>query len=316
MIITPKTHENFLKLGTTDSEGILEFNVPAPSRTPRSMLDEAILAAKLISQKLGPEIFLPLSGGVDSEAMAEAFRLAGVDFTAIILEFNDGHNEFDIVDARKYCKRHSIRSKIISIDLDNFFSSNEHLRIAEKYQCRSPQIAVHLHGFAKVEGSVVLPHNPIALYNRRESFYWEFPQNLYLSYDRFFSLQSIESVSFFFLYTPELIYSYASLPIYRELLSRDRKFWNRFSRDPYLVKCELYRQGGFDVWPRTGKATGFEKYRRHLNRIHKGQYDGDFFDERYRKPMEKIVNDSGLRHTGKLDLNYLYSMWKMDKIGT
>lgn len=305
----PRTHDKSLRLIPGQSELMRDYVLTTPKRAPSSMISEAQRAAQLIYQNAKQEILLPFSGGIDSEAMVESFRKEAIPFTALIFDYN-GFNEFDIGFAKRYCARHSIPTKIVTVDLERFFLSQEHLEIAREFECRSPQLAVHLHAIKKVEGFVVFPHNPIALYNRGSHFYWEFPQNLYLSFDRFFAKTGRGGVGLFFLYTPELIYSYVTLPIYRELLTRPRRHWTIFSRDPYLIKCELFRQGGFDAQPKPAKATGFEKFRIHLNQQNKGRYQHDYFDEQYRRPMEEITNDLKIRFTGSIDLKYLYSHWQ------
>lgn len=307
--ILPVTNDFFLRLETSSGGGSLEYVVQKPNAIPQSMKAEAVNAARLIAEKFNAPICLPLSGGIDSEAMAEAFIAAKVPFTAVVFRYQNNFNEYDISSAIRFCQLNSVPTKVVDINLDDFFKSNRHLDIAEKYQCRSPQIAVHIFGALEVKGCVVFPHNPIALYNRQDHFYWEFPQNLYLSYDRFFAKESREGVGLFFLYTRELIYSYLGAPIYKNLITRPNGYWRIYSRDPYLVKCELYRQGGFKVLSRRAKATGFEMYRRHLNQVNVGRYQHDYFDEHFRRPMELVVNESPVKFSGTVDLSFLHSMW-------
>ena len=73
---------------------------------------------KLYSTKYN--IFLALSGGIDSEITAEAFYRAGIPFTGISLRLFNGINDFDLIYAAKYCKDRNIPHRIIKISLEEY----------------------------------------------------------------------------------------------------------------------------------------------------------------------------------------------------
>lgn len=285
-----------------------------PSRNPMSFIDESISTAKKVFSYYNETVTIPMSG-VDSEALAESFRLAKITFRVAIFRYQDGFNAFDIQHAIKYCEYWQIKYNFIDINLDDFFQSGEHLEIAKNYMCRSPQLAVHLKCLKNISGPIILPHNPIALYNKRNSFYWEVPQFLYHTYDKFFKFESKNGIGMFFLENSELVYSYLSSLIYFDLVGLPYEIWQIYSRDPYLIKCEVYRQGGFRIWPKLSKATGFEFYREHLNTKHAGQFQHDYFNETYRAPMEVLSEDPTSKLSAEVDLKYLYLLWVKKKEG-
>lgn len=69
--------------------------------------------AKLYNDKYN--IYLALSGGIDSEITAEAFWRAGIPFTGLSLRLLGGINDFDIIYAAKYCKDRNIHHRIIKL---------------------------------------------------------------------------------------------------------------------------------------------------------------------------------------------------------
>ena len=59
-----------------------------------SIHDYALEAARCCAKPLGNKIALCLSGGVDSQITALAFKEANIPFKAYTLEFNDSLNDF------------------------------------------------------------------------------------------------------------------------------------------------------------------------------------------------------------------------------
>lgn len=104
--------------------------------------EACIEAAKLIEQDAnGKEIYLALSGGIDSELMSAMFIEAGVPFTAFTVNYN-GLNDYDTKYAYEFCKKHNIQQVTENLDLEDFFSS-EVYDIADVVGTTSPQMAVY-----------------------------------------------------------------------------------------------------------------------------------------------------------------------------
>lgn len=273
---------------------------------------EAVNAAKLIADKSTQKILIPLSGGIDSETTALSFLKAGIAFTPIILKFENNMNDYDIIYAIEFCKTHKLNYKIISIDLDWFFSKDYHLEYAEKYFCRSPQLALMIWLIENTDGHIIFSYNPLPIIKNGTKLRICAPPMQYHCFDHYFSKNSRPGIGLFHLYTYELMISFFKLKLYKECLLSPR-FLQTFSWDNYIVKSELYRDGGFDLTARPTKWTGFEKYRNYLNFFHHSEKD-DFFDMHYRRPMEVISKDQNLECFIDLNLTGLFfSENKTDK---
>lgn len=246
-------------------------------------MTEAALAARLIhEQNPGEPISLCLSGGVDSEAMARGFLAAGVPFVPYVFRFKDGFNDFDIADALAFCARQGLAPRVLDIDAIEYFESGRHWNEAERYRCNSPQLCLHIHMLERVPGCAVLSWNPPNLEKGDRAI--GLPQDKYWSYHRYFEARGRAGVPFFFLYTPELVYAFLRLPALQRALRGAAP--SLTAADAYALKCEVYREGGFAIENRADKYTGFEKLRRHYDRI-TGRPDA--FNQLFRRPLEEKI---------------------------
>jgi hypothetical protein len=290
--VSISSHHDHLKATYVSSRDALIVEIGKVTRPLQSARQEAGRAASLIAEeakKQGQELWLCLSGGVDSECMARAFLDAGVLFRVAILRFEDGLNEFDIKDALRFCEENGVTFRIFDLDILDFFESGRYLYYAEKYRCRSPQLAAHHFLLEQIPGFPVLAWNVCSMYRARQSSRYRIalPDELYLSYHRFFETEKRPGVPFFFLYTPELFYSFFHTPTYRDLLHqvgplRDQVFH-------YLLKCRIYRESGFEIEPREDKFTGFEKVKKHYENT--TALGPNAFNLSFRKPLEKLYPD-------------------------
>lgn len=116
-----------------------------------------------------------LSGGVDSENVANIFLQLGIRFTPIIVTY--GHkdkvlNDYDIKYAFDFCNKHNLRPTVIDIDIIPFFNSGKVMEYCRKYKCVSPQFAPILHAFNEIDGNILYSgHHKIftnLLYNARK----------------------------------------------------------------------------------------------------------------------------------------------------
>lgn len=92
---------------------------------------------------------LYLSGGLDSELVANAFLEKNIEFKTVIFEYVDENNNItnlhDVSYAYKYCKRHGIIPDIIQINIDQLWSSEYFKKLAMDLQYTSPHIATYAH---------------------------------------------------------------------------------------------------------------------------------------------------------------------------
>jgi len=87
----------------------------------KSQIVEFKTAGMNVAKDIGSSysnIYLALSGGIDSEFAAQCFLDSGVPFTPIIAEIK-GSNEFDYWYACRWCKEHNIKPIVIEVSLED-----------------------------------------------------------------------------------------------------------------------------------------------------------------------------------------------------
>lgn len=282
------TKNNHFEYGfTEDNLNLFKIKLGGLTRKHLTGFEEAVLSAKLIfknSQNQSQKISLCLSGGIDSEAMLQAFAAAQVDFNICILKFENNLNDFDISTNIKICVNLNLEYKLIELDVIRFFESGDYLSYGHKYRCQSPQLAVHLWLLDQIDGLPVLGGNPFIKSNvNGRSFFIGLPGDLHCTYFRYFNINNREGVPWFFIYSPELCASFFKLPTSQKL----HKISIQPGQYTYLHKCQLYIEAGFKVQPRTDKYTGFESLRDIYDKK-LATLNGEGFDRSFRKPLEDL----------------------------
>ena len=295
----PSTYESHLKAGYLAPEGEETSGTPYyvssgdAKREVQRPLFEAIDCAKKIQQQYGKSpIWLSLSGGIDSECMAQAFIYAKVPFKVAIARFPYRLNEFDIQHAIRFCHIHQLQFQVFDFDIIDFYSQNLHLEYAKKYRCNSPQLTAHMHFFTMIPGTVISPWCPPEVRFRDSGEPTvSMPTERYLAFDRFFQQQPHKGVYFFFLYTPEIIKSFLQLNCYKSALSQNCILHpNDTENFYYQLKCEALRESGFVFTPRKYKQTGFEKIKTYYAKLH-GRLDDPVYEELFRYPLQELIPD-------------------------
>ncbi|MBC7465561.1 MAG: hypothetical protein H7256_06170 [Bdellovibrio sp.] len=282
--LTFQNHFNFGRNPEDESEFLVSFGpLQRPCRTP--MMESVSAAQSIYNQNPNKKLNLLLSGGIDSECMAQAFIAAKVPFQATFMRFKNNMNAFDIQTNIDFCQRNNIKYSFVDLDIIEFLESGEYLKVSNKYECQSPQLAAHLWLLDQVEGIPILGGNPMApIWKKDHWFFIGAPGELHSTYFKYFLENNRLGVPFFFLYTPELIASFFSLPIMKSCLQKEV---NSESDYTYEHKCQSYIQGGFNVQPRHDKFTGFELVRKHYDE-REGTQHGIAFNRLFREPLEKL----------------------------
>lgn len=220
------------------------------------------------------------SGGVDSQAMAYAWKLSGVKHEIKLFEYTDCnnivYNDHDLQTFYTFAKKHQIVFNTVKFNYFNFLD-NELLEYAKKYDCASPQINAYIKMSELVGvGTVIFSGN-----------YWNnFYNQLPFNYDvlglyRFSkTLINFKVVPFFFLHDATLACGFSPTP-YK-------------SNDSYTRKYTIYQFNGFPVIPQEQKYSGFEKIK-------------DYFDDKKHlityKDKLRFLNKSSQRI---FDIKYRY----------
>jgi len=126
-----------IEFGSLDTPPVDEFqNI--------NFLEACIKAAEWHGEQarlLDKKIYVCMSGGLDSEVTAISFKLAGVEFTPLIVDYN-GKNSHDTSYATVWCLENNIRPTIHVLDLEKFFEK-EMYEYAEYSKVTSPQILTY-----------------------------------------------------------------------------------------------------------------------------------------------------------------------------
>jgi len=98
------------------------------TRLSKSFREHCITKAKQGQQK---DVWLSLSGGIDSHFVAVILKEAGVKFRAATNVFKNELNDFDVFWARKICQELDIELFEFDLDVEKFFE-NELMDYDEK----------------------------------------------------------------------------------------------------------------------------------------------------------------------------------------
>lgn len=266
---------------------VFQIRIGRPKSTLGSPMVEALNAAQGIYEyaKTTP-IWLCLSGGIDSECMAISFLKAGIDFRVAILRFLPSLNEYDYSYSVEFCRRHQINYKFFDLDLEEFYQSKDFEHLHESTRCRSPQLLTHMWLFNQIDGIPICAWNPPRIEYDGRKIKFSLPFELYFSYHRYSYQFNKPLRPFFFLETPNLFYSFLNLPVVKKIVSNPESFFNRYDFDEYLLKCHMFRAGGFSFVDRKDKYTGFESFK--LVVAQKYKADEHEYTRRFRTPLEKL----------------------------
>lgn len=95
------------------------------------------------------EPILYLSGGLDSELVANALLEKGIKFKVVIFQHLDKNRKVcnlqDISYAFKFCKTHKIIPNIFNLDIESLWESEEFEKLAIETQFVSPQLVTYVH---------------------------------------------------------------------------------------------------------------------------------------------------------------------------
>lgn len=204
-------------------------------------VEAANLAVNNIMKNYKPPYYIMVSGGVDSQATLYAWKLFGKNFIPVSVIYDQNHkfNLNDLSTIIEFSKIHKIDVNFQFFDLLNFFET-DYRKIANKFECSSPQISTHIAMSEKLNGTVIF------------SGTWLGPSTGF--YDRVQHALTLYSftrscVPFFLMCHPDLAYT-------------GFKFYSRPAgssfQDLYNAKVNQYLAAGFPVLPQEKKLTGFE----------------------------------------------------------
>lgn len=107
-------HNNWISVGKGYAE--LDFSALVPM-SKRNAIDHTLEQIT----KLDGKLFLALSGGMDSEFIANCLYERGVSFTPLLVDY--GLNAAELWYARLWCKEHRMTPKILQLSLNDMLQS-------------------------------------------------------------------------------------------------------------------------------------------------------------------------------------------------
>jgi len=201
------------------------------TRTPINWRDECIRTAELIyDEAKGEPIRVFFGGGMDSNVVAEAFRLANVPFSVVTIVWGDNWNWHDMKFANDWCEAYNIEQIFLPCDVIKFWESGEFFDIGYPVQARSPQYCLHLWGTDQVDGFIVVGLGEADLAKNRigDPYCYDIDTEHLRVWERHLIHRNRNGAGSFFKYTPELKVS--------QLMDDHTIAWANDTKAPKLMK--------------------------------------------------------------------------------
>lgn len=248
------------------------------------LIDAMGLAIKDLNRD---DIVIPMSGGIDSESVAQACLKHDVKFrTAIMRYIYDGEiqNEHDYCYAESFCELHGLEPTYLDLDLNWFFEESEKfLEYTELCGSSSPQFSCHLWMLDQIDGFPIMPSDPVETYQHPGDTRIAVPFFRFYAYDRYFQARRKEGIAHMLMYNTNIIMN--SLLITTPDLGNPNR------------KLKFFRDGGFKVDYNRTKQTGFEKIRYYYSDKYNEEHTVRTFNNFFRAPLKRYFQNTGCRST-------------------
>lgn len=214
---------------------------------------------KLIAEQTNKPLFLGLSGGVDSEIIAEYLLKNKIPFTALIVKYGDGENFHDFKFAEEFCNKYKIKTHIINLDSVYFYTKTINKYIQKGYRAtrifRYFQLYM-LEVIEKMGGCLILGSGEQVYDTVNEEIGMYFEPGYTISLD-WCKKNNTVHYPYFFMHNPEIYAAYMKVDLVEFLLERP-SFFKNSSDNMSIEKTMIYQR----YWPdmiRRNKFHGYEK---------------------------------------------------------
>lgn len=241
---------------------------------------ECVRTARLIRDNAEGDLWVLLSGGIDSEVVVQSFLFAGIPFKVAITRFANRLNWHDISSAVRFCEMHGVPYRCLDIDIEKFFESGDAWAYGERTKCVQPQLLHTMWAMDQVDGYPILGSGECYLVRRSPAVsggasgtpIWDmYEKERIASWFRHLMLAGREGCAGFFQYNPENMLSFLQDPLMVELCANKRPGHATTMK----LKEEIYRR--HFLLERRRKYHGFESVM-HL-------------DDRLRPELERAFGD-------------------------
>jgi len=197
---------NFQFRENDDQQYTVEFG---RAKTITDFKQECINAAKQIRKDSnGKQIYISLSGGVDSEFLLRTFLESKVPFEAITAKFKNNANEYDQFYVDKLRLKYGFKVHTLDIDVEKFFETKM-MDYAVPTQSLSPQFALHMYLWDSFDGFIVAGHEPEFIKEPwpSKAFTFEATEKQD-SVHRYYIWRDRDGAPGFYFYTPEMVLTF------------------------------------------------------------------------------------------------------------
>lgn len=257
------THNNHFKFGYNGNpftfrkslDDKWETSYGVASRHPMTFRDECKYTARLIRESTDLPICVGMSGGNDSEIVANSFISQGIKITPVIVEYDGGVNSYDTKNAHRWCDYRGIKPKVLQLTVRDYWKSQEAKNLALEMGCISPQFLIYMQiiqSISDLGGFPVFGSADCYLENNSLPPHM-FEREKVASMYRYCQSREIDSAIGFFQYTPEIMLSFLTDPLVKSQVD-SKSFTNskEFKYITYLQHFDInYRKStsGFEpIW--------------------------------------------------------------------
>jgi hypothetical protein len=171
--------------------------------------------ADCVYREFGKDLVLFLSGGTDSEIVANNFLSIGIKPRCITIKFKNDYNADDVNEAVRLADKLGLKLEIIELDVHEFLNSGLAEEFGKEIQCTQITYIMVYYHILKYQAPAVMGGE--ALFTRAvnlDSSYWYYTirENEDASAMRFTNKFGVPLVNEWFSYTPELLLHYMETP--------------------------------------------------------------------------------------------------------
>jgi hypothetical protein len=249
-----------------------QFDILTGAYIPSELLARQQASIASVSASLGPNIYVALSGGIDSQAACLLLRRANVKFTIVIMQFRDDLNIHDVSSAITFCTTHRFKYTLVDFNILSFLGRDLPSYVV-KYNCPSPQLSAHCRFYEMLierfaPSAIICGGNPPCIRDGK----WEFISNRSHSvWMTFAEINKYPLVGNFLGYTLDIALPFM---LFQPDMPTDIAL-------RYIAKVTGMHRLGLSVIPQQQKYTGFELVKEHFANM---TGDGWAFEKFFRLP--------------------------------